>query len=165
MASSWCLAEIGAFWGGSKRVISFIADPEIGEAELPAQLKTDVWTRNVGHVLESIRGLSPTVFKEVLTRDLVLLLRYLQRDGRPVLPENYGKALAVENGAPKDIDGAQLLGWQRAVRYGLLHLVHHGLVDRHVDTVITYGISDYGKDVLAMPQLKQRYREVVDKEL
>ena len=35
LESRWCLAELGAFWGAGKRVILFIADPEVSAQELP----------------------------------------------------------------------------------------------------------------------------------
>jgi hypothetical protein len=37
--SPWCLAEIGAFWGAGKRVILFLADPDLTDSVLPPQFK------------------------------------------------------------------------------------------------------------------------------
>src|SRR6266508_2538407 len=46
MASQWCMAELGAFWGAGKQVIIFLADPDITEAELPPQFRGNLWTRD-----------------------------------------------------------------------------------------------------------------------
>ncbi len=128
------MAELGAFWGAGKKVVIFLADQEIGEPDLPSQFKENLWTRDARRVLETIKGLNPTALNDILTPDLVLLLRYLERDNRWVQPDFYGKALAVARGEPGKVGGAQLRGWERAVRYCLLYLSYHGLVQREVST-------------------------------
>jgi hypothetical protein len=163
--SKWCMAELGAFWGAGKRVIVFLADPEISEAQLPVQFQGNLWSRDARKVLETIQALSGTVPGEILTPDLVLLLRYLERDDRWILPDFYGRALAVANGLPKETEDAALSGWKRAVRYGLLYLAHHGLTRKQSDTSVTYSISQYGKDVLNSPKLRERFRESFEKVL
>jgi hypothetical protein len=37
--SPWCLAELGAFWGAGKKVLLFMADPDLAETTLPPQFK------------------------------------------------------------------------------------------------------------------------------
>lgn len=37
--SPWCLAELGAFWGAGKRVLLFMADPDLNDSMLPPQFK------------------------------------------------------------------------------------------------------------------------------
>lgn len=165
VASKWCMAELGAFWGAGKQVMIFLADPKIGEAQLPPQFREHLRTRDARRVLETIKGLSATALDDVLTPDLVLLLRYLERDDQWVLPDFYGKALAVANGVPEEIDDAQLRGWKRAVRYGLLYLAHLGLTEKRSDTSVTYNISKYGKAVLSSPRVQQRFRETFDRVL
>jgi len=163
--SKWCMAELGAFWGAGKQVIIFLTDPEVDESQIPAQFKGNLYTPEVGRVLEAIQNLSATALDDILTPDLVLLLRYLERDDRWMLPDYYGKALAVANGVPEAIDDAQLRGWKRAVRYGLLYLAHHRLTQKQSDTSVTYNISEYGKEVLSSPKVRQRFRESFDKVL
>jgi hypothetical protein len=102
---------------------------------------------------------------DILTPDLVLLLRYLERDDRWVLPDFYGRGLAVANGVAEEIEDAELRGWKRAVRYGLLYLAHHGLTQKQTDTAVTYSISKYGKDVLNSPRVRQRFQESFEKAL
>jgi TIR domain len=163
--SKWCMAELGAFWGTGKHVMIFLADPEITEAQLPVQFRDNLSTRDARRVLESIQALSATGPDDILTPDLVLLLRYLERDDRWVLPDVYGRGLAVANGVAEQIEGAELRGWKRAVRYGLLYLAHHGLTQKQTDTSVTYSISQYGKDVLNSARIRQRFRESFEKAL
>jgi hypothetical protein len=163
--SRWCMAELGAFWGAGKHVMIFLADPEISEAQLPTQFQGNLWTRDARRILESIQALSANVLDDILTPDLVLLLRYLERDDRWILPDFYGKGLAVANGIAKEIGDAELRGWKRAVRYGLLYLAHHGLVKKQSDTSVTYSVSQYGKDILANPLVRQRFQGSFEKEL
>ena len=163
--SKWCMAELGAFWGAGKQVIGFLADPDISEQDLPAQFRGNLWTKDAGRALQTIQGLAATVPDDVLTPDLVLLMRYLERDDRWVPQDFYGRALAVSSGEADDLQEVQLRGWKRAVRYGLFYLASHSLVNKHVDTSVTYSISEYGKSVLALPKVQQRFRGAFDKEL
>lgn len=39
VASSWCSAELGAFWGARKRVLIYLADPGLDESDLPGQFR------------------------------------------------------------------------------------------------------------------------------
>src|SRR5688572_19720770 len=104
--SKWCMAELGAFWGAGKRVIVFLADPEISEGQLPVQFQGNLWSRSAHRVLEAIQALSATVPDDILTPDLVLILRYLERDDRWTLPDFYGRGLAAANGVEDAEDAA-----------------------------------------------------------
>jgi len=159
------MAELGAFWGAGKQVIIFLADPEIGEAQIPIQFQGNLWTRDARRILETVQSISTMVPGEILTPDLVLLLRYLERDNRWILPDYYGKCLASANGLSEHVEESELRGWNRAVRYGLLYLANHGLANRQADTSVTYSISDYGKEVLNSSRVKQRFQEAFDKTL
>jgi hypothetical protein len=159
------MAEIGAFWGAGKQVVVFLADPELSEAQLPVQFQGNLWTRDARRVLDSVRSLAATVPDDVLTPDLVLLLRYLQRDNKWVLPDYYGKSLAIANGAAGDLNSDQLHGWKRAVRYGLLFLAHHRLAQKQVDTSVTYCITERGKQILESTSVQERFKETFEREL
>jgi hypothetical protein len=56
VGSSWCRAELGAFWGAGKRVISLLQDSDLTDADLPPQLQGDLWTRDAEKALDAIRG-------------------------------------------------------------------------------------------------------------
>jgi hypothetical protein len=53
--STWCLAELGAFWGAGKRVLIFLADPDLTEAVLPPQFKGNLRVENAGKLVDATR--------------------------------------------------------------------------------------------------------------
>lgn len=163
--SKWCMAELGAFWGAGKQVMVFLTDPDVSEAQLPVQFHGNFWTRDARRILESIQALAANLPDDILTPDLVLLLRYLERDDRWILPDNYARGLAVANGIAEDIEDAELRGWKRAVRYGLLYLSHHGLVKKQSDTSVTYSIAEFGKKTLNNPLVQKRFQASFEKPL
>ena len=165
VSSQWCMAEIGAFWGAGKQVVVFLADPELTETQLPVQFQGNLWTRDARKVLVTVRSLAIAVPNDALTPDLMLLLRYLQRDNMWVLPDYYGKALAIANGATEDLNSDQLRGWKRAVRYGMLFLAHHRLTQKQVDTSVTYSITERGSQLLNSASVQQRFKETFEREL
>jgi predicted nucleotide-binding protein len=55
-----------------------------------------------------------------LTGDLVLLLRYLQRDEKATLRDQYVKSIASFYGSPEEVDQQTGRAWRTAVRYLLL---------------------------------------------
>jgi hypothetical protein len=165
LSSQWCMAELGAFWGAGKKVIIYLADPNVTEQELPRQFHGNLWTDDPFRVIRDSVQAESAALPEVLTPDLVLLLRYLERDDTWVLPIVYGKALAVANGASEEVGAEELKGWKRAVNYGLLCLAEHGLVERRVDTAVTYNISQKGKDVLKSRKAQERFAWSFGREL
>lgn len=52
LESSWCGAELGAFWGAGKPIIVFAADASLKEEELPGIVKGDVWEGRLRKVVE-----------------------------------------------------------------------------------------------------------------
>jgi Response regulator containing CheY-like receiver, AAA-type ATPase, and DNA-binding domains len=48
--SSWCGAELGAFWGAGKPIIVYLADPSLTEKDLPPIVQGDVWERRISRV-------------------------------------------------------------------------------------------------------------------
>ena len=53
--SQWCLAEIGAFWGAGKRVIVYLADPDLNEDDIPPQFKGNLYEKNPLKLVQAIR--------------------------------------------------------------------------------------------------------------
>ncbi len=157
--SKWCMAELGAFWGSNKQVVIYVTDPDVDLQNLPAQFQGNLWTADVVKVLDTLSNLKPNVLEGVLTPDLVLLLRYLERDNQWMLPDRYGAYLAKHRSESNEISEDELKGWQRAVRYGLLYLSTHGLVEKQADTSVTYLISEYGKEILSLASVQARFEE------
>lgn len=52
LESSWCGAELGAFWGAGKPVIVYLADSSLKEDDLPPIVHGDVWERRIKRVVE-----------------------------------------------------------------------------------------------------------------
>lgn len=50
VASSWCGAELGAFWGAGIPVIVYLADSSLAEEALPPILQGDVWDRKLSRI-------------------------------------------------------------------------------------------------------------------
>ncbi len=50
--SSWCGAELGAFWGAGKSIIVYLAEPSLKDAELPPIVQSDVYERRISRVVE-----------------------------------------------------------------------------------------------------------------
>lgn len=51
--SQWCLAEVGAFWGAGKQIVTFLADPDVKDEDIPAHLQADLTTRLADPVIRS----------------------------------------------------------------------------------------------------------------
>lgn len=50
--SSWCGAELGAFWGAGKPIVVYIAEPSLEDADLPQIVQGDVWERRIKKIAE-----------------------------------------------------------------------------------------------------------------
>lgn len=58
LKSKWCLAELGAFWGAGKKVIIYLADPEVDESELPPQFRGNLWTSDAIELVNTIKEMA-----------------------------------------------------------------------------------------------------------
>lgn len=54
LASGWCQAEIGAFWGAGKPVVVYLGDELKGE-ELPKQFQPDKWASKTREVVDAVK--------------------------------------------------------------------------------------------------------------
>lgn len=50
VSSSWCGAELGAFWGAGTPVIVYLAEASLSEDALPPILQGDVWDRKLSSI-------------------------------------------------------------------------------------------------------------------
>jgi CheY-like chemotaxis protein len=57
IASSWCGAELGAFWGAGKPIIVYVAEASLTEDELPPSVQGDVWERRISRVADRAKEL------------------------------------------------------------------------------------------------------------
>lgn len=51
LQSSWCGAELGAFWGAGKTVIVYLAEASLADEDLPPIVQGDVWERRISRVV------------------------------------------------------------------------------------------------------------------
>jgi CheY-like chemotaxis protein len=52
VVSSWCGAELGAFWGANTPIIVYLADSSLEEDALPPILQGDVWEQSIPRVVK-----------------------------------------------------------------------------------------------------------------
>lgn len=52
IGSSWCGAELGAFWGTGKPIIVYLAEASLSDDELPHIVQGDVWERRIAKIAE-----------------------------------------------------------------------------------------------------------------
>lgn len=50
--SSWCGAELGAFWGAGKPIIVYLAEASLKEDDLPQIVQGDVWERRISKIAD-----------------------------------------------------------------------------------------------------------------
>lgn len=50
--SSWCGAELGAFWGAGKPILVYLAESSLKEDDLPPIVQGDVWERRIVNIAE-----------------------------------------------------------------------------------------------------------------
>jgi hypothetical protein len=89
--SKWCLAELGAFWGAGKRVIVYLADPEVKESELPPQLQGNLWTKDARQLVNAVKH----AFNESAAQLTNKTIELRTRDQLPKLSEDAAQAKAI----------------------------------------------------------------------
>jgi len=57
IGSSWCGAELGAFWGAGKPIIVYLAEASLTDDELPQIVQGDVWERRISKIAERAKEL------------------------------------------------------------------------------------------------------------
>jgi CheY-like chemotaxis protein len=57
LGSSWCGAELGAFWGAGKPIIVYLADSSLKPEQLPPVVQGDVWERKIARVVSRAKQL------------------------------------------------------------------------------------------------------------
>lgn len=50
--SSWCGAELGAFWGAGKPIVVYVAEPSLSDDDLPQIVQGDVWERRIAKIAD-----------------------------------------------------------------------------------------------------------------
>ncbi len=117
LASEWCKAEVGAFWGAGKPVIVYLADDNLDHDQLPPQFKADLWADKTRDVVNAVelhisQATEPTFVREHpanvfwLGHDLARAIRIakFEPDNRAGLEDGLKQAIhhlnAIELHAP-----------------------------------------------------------------
>jgi CheY-like chemotaxis protein len=58
VGSSWCGAELGAFWGAGKPIIVYLAEASLKDDELPQIVQGDVWERRISRIADRAKEIS-----------------------------------------------------------------------------------------------------------
>ena len=58
VSSTWCAAELGAFWGAGKNVMIYVADSSLKDEQLPKQFAGWLLVRNLFKVASDIKALA-----------------------------------------------------------------------------------------------------------
>ena len=57
LSSSWCGAELGAFWGAGKPIIVYVVDSSLTDNDLPPIVQGDVWERRISRIASRAKEL------------------------------------------------------------------------------------------------------------
>jgi CheY-like chemotaxis protein len=143
-ASSWCSAEMGAFWGAGKPVLVYLADSSLKEQGLPDIVKGDVWEQNMWKVAarakellattkptvgdgatdqpEQVGSMTATQLEKLIVGAVSLALATTKNDGHAATPEEINQAAQDASGSI--LRGAQAIDslsaqpegdWQRQI--------------------------------------------------
>jgi len=55
--SSWCGAELGAFWGTGRPIIVYVAESSIEDNELPPVVQGDVWEKRISRIADQAKAI------------------------------------------------------------------------------------------------------------
>lgn len=58
VASSWCGAELGAFWGAGKPILVYLAEASLTDGELPQIVQGDVWERRISKIADRAKEIA-----------------------------------------------------------------------------------------------------------
>lgn len=85
ISSSWCQAEIGAFWGSGKRVIIYVADDQLDQASIPVQFQADLRHNTLREVVRDVQDALNAATTAALRRLEEVGVVLQSREQRPVL--------------------------------------------------------------------------------
>jgi len=107
--SPWCLAEVGAFWGSGKKVLLFMADPDLTDAMLPPQFKGNLMVSDAATLFAAAR--------EEMARQATLAIRperetFFETSGDYGIEKDWIQLLQ-ETKLSFDVVGLSLSSWRR----------------------------------------------------
>ena len=110
--SPWCLAELGAFWGVGKKVLLFMADPDLVDSMLPPQFKGNLMVKTAHELIKAVMRAQDAHEATLALRKGHAPYEFFETSG------NYGTERDWQNLLEKtdrhfDLMGVALLKWRR----------------------------------------------------
>jgi hypothetical protein len=83
--SSWCNAELGAFWGAGKPVLIFVADASLKAEKLPKRFNGHYFEKRIARLVQACKDALPkaTSGDNPAQRDSAVELRWTVQPGSP----------------------------------------------------------------------------------
>jgi len=109
IASSWCGAELGAFWGAGKPIIVYLAEASLKDDELPQIVQGDVWERRISKIADRAKELAAQSLAEGGPRPMkrdssVAQLTVEQLERMIIGAVSLAAATAKDSAAPSSFD-------------------------------------------------------------
>jgi hypothetical protein len=137
VASGWCQAELGAFWGAAKPVIIYLDNGDLRGDELPKQFQSDKWATTIREVVNSVKQ---RLNETSVIRDCPANVFWLGHD--------LAQAVCLATFEPKNWH--QLVGV--ALRQALHHLNQTGLPARDARELLLDAIRTHRKSTVLSEQ-------------
>jgi len=147
--AKWCLAEVGAFWGASKLVIVYKAEPGVKEKDFPPQFRENLWTDDPTRVIRAIKGYDPADDMPEVSRGMVYILRELTLSGWGL--KDLTTLWAQFNESQGEANDAY-----KAAKYACQCLEARGLASRFGGD--EYTITKLGLRLLKSPSVQHKYK-------
>lgn len=77
----WVLAELGAFWGAGKLVVTYVAESGVSEQHFPPQFQGSLWTNDPRRVIDAVKSEDLAQRMTELSGGMIYLLRQLEARG------------------------------------------------------------------------------------
>lgn len=148
VASNWCLAELGAFWGAAKKVFLYMGESGLSDSDLPVQFRGSFWTSDASILIDNLKKEAevPTVVANHRPANVFWLGHDLVR---------VSELLAVD---PNNRDEIALFLLQ-----GLHHLSEIGLTSDNdkVTTVLLRALASIMEDDTTQEHIRANIRDCV----
>lgn len=94
VASTWCSAELGAFWGAGKKILIYLADPELSESVLPPRFRGHFLEQRIPRLVEHVRA-TLAELKEPAETAPIRGVTFQSKDLRDILEAAFSRALVA----------------------------------------------------------------------
>lgn len=155
ITSPWCLAELGAFWGAGKKVLMFMADPDLAESTLPPQFKGTLQVNNARTLIDSARKI---LMESQHTDASLISNEFFRSCGEYGTEQQWGELLDYSQ-SHFDSLGVTLSAWRRTPQFDkrALDRANSGCLFRfllmHPENPLLEGVLYQGRDLKSVTPL------------